>query len=196
MLVSKTFFLKYGKVKVSLPPSYLYNELVWCWVTIWCQTFSSLLLFPLSWHHLRKWREKWWRKSSSYHQKLWDKCQACSSSMTWGLLWHDSWKRKKKHWELWWWNQCLLGSAWVGFSNLKAIHENCNFSRKICNLCILDMKPEKYLVKQWHFSFDKKDNVQCDLWNKSSNWVNCVTQFHVKLKKSQHFKKWHLFLLI
>ena len=58
------------------------------------------------------------------------------TTVTWQL------KKKKKHWELWWWNQCLLGSAWVGFSNLKAIHENCNFSRKICNLCILDMKPK------------------------------------------------------
>ena len=80
---------------------------------------------------------------------------------------------EKKHWELWWWNQCLLGSAWVGFSNLKAIHENCNFSRKICNLCILDMKKEKCLVKQWHFTFDKKDNVQCgfDEMNRQIEWI-------------------------
>ena len=169
---------------MSLLPSYLYNVLVWCWVTIWCQTVSSMLLFPhffsLSWHHLRKWREKWWRKSSSYHQKLWDKCQACSSSMTWGLLWHDSWK--KKHWKLWW-NQCLLGSAWVGFSNLKAIHENCNFSRKICNLCILDMKQEKYLVKQWHFSFEN-----CSIVVVRTDYL-IKGKFYSEFKASQIFMK-------
>ena len=71
--------------------------------------------------------------------KLRDKCQACLAA--WLGDYYDMTVEKKKHCKLWW-NQCLLGSAWVGFSNLKAIHENCNFSRKICNLCILDMKPK------------------------------------------------------